>query len=213
MNEFSTWHKALLANKAVAALQKNNFSATYVQNKEEAIKEILSLIPAQDTVGIGGSWTIQELGLVEKIEAQGNTLFNHNRPGLSKEESLAIRRQELTSDTFITSSNAITLDGKLVNVDGSGNRVAAMIFGPKKVIVIAGINKIVASVEEAERRIEVHAAPPNCKRLNLPNPCVKTGVCMDCQLPTRICNITTILRKKPPTLAMHVVIIGEDLGF
>jgi hypothetical protein len=213
MNEFSIWHQEVLANRAVTALQKNNFSAKYVKDKQAALAEILALIPPQDTIGIGGSSTIQELGLLNKLNSQGNTIYNHNIPGLSKEESLALRHKELASDTFITSSNAITLDGKLVNVDGSGNRVAAMIFGPKKVIVIVGVNKIVADVEAAERRIETQAAPPNCKRLNLPNPCVKTGVCMDCELPTRICNITTILRKKPPTIDMHVIIIGESLGF
>lgn len=213
MNQISAWHQEALANRAVSALQKNNFAAKYVKTREDALKEILALIAPEDTIGIAGSQTIQELGLVDKLKADGHTIFNHNQQGLSKEESLATRRQELTSDTFITSTNAITLDGKLVNVDGSGNRVAAMIFGPQKAIVIAGINKITANVEEAERRVEIYAAPPNCKRLNLPNPCVKTGVCMDCQLPTRICNITTILRKKPPTIDMHVIIIGEALGF
>lgn len=213
MNELSAWHQEMLANQAVTALKKNNFTARYVKNKEAAVEEVLSLISTEDTIGIGGSSTIKELGLLGKIKCNSNIIFDHGQPGLSKEESLDIRRKELSSDVFITSSNAITLDGKLVNVDGSGNRVAAMIFGPRKAIVVAGINKIVANVEEAERRIETYAAPPNCKRLNLPNPCVKTGICMDCQLPTRICNITTILRKKPPTIDMHIIIIGETLGF
>ena len=105
------------------------------------------------------------------------------------------------------------MDGKLVNVDGTGNRVAAMIFGPGKVIVVAGINKIVRDLGAAEERIRSVAAPVNNSRIGLPNPCVKTGECMDCQGPTRICNVTTIIGKRPNTTEMHVVIVGEDMGF
>ncbi len=213
MNEFTAWHNDMLGAKVVDALTKNNFSATYVPAHQEALNQIIDLIPADATVGIGGSWTIQELGLASTLAARGNVVFNHNKPGLTPEQSMEIRRKQLTADVFLTGSNAVTLDGKLVNVDGAGNRVAAMIFGPKKVIVIAGINKIVRDVEEAERRIELFAAPINCKRLSRPNPCVKTGICADCQSPTRICNVTTIHRKKPLAIDMHIFIIGETLGF
>ena len=213
MNEFNEWHHDTLGAKAVDALTKNNFTATYVKTRQEALEQIMSLIPSDATVGVGGSWTIKEIGLDTALELRGNTMFNHNKPGLSPETSMSLRRQQLTADVFLTSSNAITLDGKLVNVDGSGNRVAAMIFGPQKVIVIAGVNKIVRDVAEAERRIELYAAPINNKRLEQPNPCTRTGVCMDCQLPTRICNITTILRKRPPATDIHVFIIGQELGF
>ncbi len=214
MNDFKAWHVDTLGAKAAEALSKNNFKASYVKTGKEAVDKVLSLIPADASVGIGGSWTTSaELGLPALLEGRGNTVLNHGKPGLSPEESLATRRQQLTCDVFLTGTNAVTLDGKLVNVDGSGNRVAAMIFGPKKVVVVAGVNKIVRDVDEAERRIELYAAPLNNKRLSRPNPCTTTGVCMDCQTPTRICNVTTILRKALPATELHVIIVGEELGF
>lgn len=214
MNEFQSWHNDTLGAKAVEALNKNNFNAVYVKTRQEAIDQVLSLIPQDATIGVGGSWTINvELGISALLEDRGHTVYNHNKPGLSPEESLDLRRKELTSDVFLSGTNALTLDGKLVNVDGAGNRVAAMIFGPKKVIIVTGVNKIVRDVAEAERRIELHAAPINNKRLSRPNPCTQTGVCMDCQGPTRICNVTTILRKRPAAVEFHVVVVGEELGF
>ncbi len=214
MNDLKAWHVDTLGAKAVEALNKNNFKASYVKTGKEAIDKVLSLIPADASVGIAGSWTTgTELGLPALLEGRGNTVLNHGKPGLSPEESLAIRRKQLTCDVFLTGTNAVTLDGKLVNVDGSGNRVASMIFGPKKVVVVAGVNKIVRDVDEAERRIELYAAPLNNKRLNKPNPCTTTGVCMDCQAPTRICNVTTILRKALPATELHIIIVGEELGF
>ena len=213
MSEFKDWHNKTIAGKVVEALQKNNFTATYVGTRQEALDKLAALIPGEATVGIGGSWTIKEVGIDTLLEERGNTVFNHNKPGLSPEESLALRRQEMTCDVFLTGTNALTLKGELVNVDGAGNRVAAMIFGPKKVIVITGINKIVTDVDAAMDRIELFAAPINNKRLSRPNPCTITGECMDCQGPTRICNVTTVMHKKPAASDVEVIIIGEELGF
>lgn len=214
MDESKCWHNDTLGKKVVAALIKNDFKAYYVQTGLEAVEKVLELTPIDATVGMGGSWTTQaELSLDQILARRGNTIYNHGEPGLTKEQVADYRHRQLSSDVFLASSNAVTLDGKLVNVDGAGNRVAAMIFGPKKVIIVAGINKIVRDVAEAEHRIELYAAPMNNKRLNRPNPCTTTGVCMDCQGPTRICNVTTILRKRPSLTEMHVIIIGEDLGF
>jgi L-lactate utilization protein LutB len=213
MNEFTAWHNDTLGAKVAAALTKNNFTATYVKTSQEALEQIIAMISPAATVGVGGSWTIKETGLADKLEARGNTMFNHNKPGLSPEESMEIRRKQLSCDVFLTSSNAITLDGKLVNVDGAGNRIAAMIFGPKKVIVIAGLNKIVHDVEEAERRIKLYAAPINSKRLARPNPCVQTGICADCGSLSRICNVTTVMHKKPAVIDIHIFLVGETLGF
>ena len=214
MNDYLAWHAEALGAKAVEALNKNNFKATFVKTRQEAIDKVLALTPADAKVGIGGSWTTSaDLGLPGILEGRGNTVWNHGKPGLSAEEVLDIRRKQLTCDVFLTGTNAVTLDGKLVNVDGTGQRVAAMIFGPKKVVIVAGVNKIVRDVEEAERRIELYAAPLNNKRLNRPNPCTTTGICMDCQGPTRICNVTTILRKCSPLTETHVIVVGEELGF
>ena len=213
MNEHVRWHHDLVGERVAEALRRNDFDAVYCKSAAEAAEEVLRLVPENGTVGLGGSWTVKELGVVEKLKARGNTILDHGAPGLENEERVRIRRAQLTADAFLTGSNAVTMDGRLVNTDGNGNRVAAMIFGPGKVIVVAGVNKIVRDIQEAEGRIRKTAAPINNRRLNLPNPCVKTGECMDCQGPTRICNVTTILHKRPKLTEMHVIIVGEALGF
>lgn len=213
MHEFKQWHNEALGERVVAALSKNNFKATYVATREEALKQILEMIPTDATVGIGGSWTIKQLGLDNLLEDRGNTVYNHNKPGLTPDVVLQLRHKQLACDVFLSSANAVTLDGKLVNTDGAGNRVAAMIFGPKKVIIIAGANKIVRDVAEAENRIKLHAAPVNSKRIGTENPCTKTGQCMDCSSPKRICNVTTVMHKKPGPTDISVFIVGEELGF
>ena len=213
MKQFIQWHNDTFGEKVVKALEKNNFQAHYAVNRTVAIEKALSLIPAGATIGVGGSWTLKELGIPEQLAKNGHTVYDHNIPGLTMEESLALRRKELLSDVFLSGANAITLDGQLVNTDGSGNRVAAMSFGPKKVIVIVGVNKIVSDLDAAMERIETVAAPINNKRLDRPNPCTITGMCMDCQGSTRICNITSILHKRPPAIDFHVIIVGEELGF
>ena len=213
MKKFIQWHNDTFGEKVVKALEKNNFQAYYFADRAAAVEKIISLIPAGLTVGVGGSWTLKELNIPEQLEKKGHEVFDHNRPGLTMDESMALRRKELLCDVFISGTNAITLDGQIVNTDGSGNRVAAMSFGPKKVVVVVGVNKIVPDLDAAMERIELFAAPINNKRLDKPNPCTVTGVCMDCQGPARICNMTSILHKKPPTIEFHVVIIGEELGF
>ena len=213
MKQFIQWHNDTFGEKVVKALEKNNFQAHYAVNRTVAIEKALSLIPAGATIGVGGSWTLKELGIPEQLAKNGHTVYDHNIPGLTMEESLALRRKDLLSDVFLSGANAITLDGQLVNTDGSGNRVAAMSFGPKKVIVIVGVNKIVSDLDAAMERIETVAAPINNKRLDRPNPCTITGMCMDCQGSTRICNITSILHKRPPAIDFHVIVVGEELGF
>jgi hypothetical protein len=213
MNEFKSWHNDVIGEKTVAALVKNKFTATYCKTGPEAVGKILEQIPANASVGIGGSWTVMQLGLLDKLAARGNDVLNHGKPGLTPEEAIAIRRRQLTCDVFLSGTNAVTLDGKLVNVDGVGNRVAAMIFGPKKVILVVGINKIAKDVDAAIERINLYAAPINNKRLNRPNPCTTTGECMDCQGDTRICNVTTVMKKKPVLTDVHVFVVGDDLGF
>ena len=213
MKEAFDWHAETIATRTIQALEKNNFSAVYFADKQSAIEKAISLVPEGASAGFGGSWTLKQLGLANTLAAKGHEVFDHNQPNLSLEESLAIRKKQLSCDTFFSSSNAITMDGQLVNVDGTGNRVGAMMFGPRQVVVIAGVNKIVSDLDSAMERIETYAAPINNKRLNRPNPCTVTGICMDCQGPARICNITTILHKKPGALLFTVILVGETLGF
>lgn len=213
MNEFTAWHYDTLGAKTAEALTGNNFGATYCISVQEAVEQILDMIPTDAAVGVGGSFTVKELGLLDRLATRGNTILDHSAPDLDAEERTEVRRRQLTCDVFLTGTNAVTADGKIVNVDGTGNRVAAMIFGPKKVIIVVGVNKIVKDVAEAEKRIRLLAAPMNNKRLNLPNPCVKTGECMDCKGASRICNVTTILNKRPTLSDIHVFIVREELGF
>lgn len=207
------WHKDTLGQKVVEALKKNNFKAEYAGTKEEARNKVLELVESSTSIGIGGSMTTIELGLVEEFAKSGKVILDHAAAGLSAEEKLEIRRKQLTCDCFISSTNAVTLDGKLVNVDGTGNRVSAMIFGPKKVVIVAGINKIASDLDAALERLEMYAAPMNNKRLNIPNPCTATGICMNCSGSTRICNVTTIIRKKPSQTDINIIIVGEELGY
>jgi hypothetical protein len=199
--------------KVVQALQKNRFKAEFYATSKEALEAILPMIPQDATVGIAGSWTLQQMGIVEILEERGNKIFCHNKSGLNAEEILETRRKQLTCDVFLTSTNAITEDGRLVNTDATGNRVAAMTFGPKKVIVVAGLNKIVKDLNEAEHRIHSISAPLNNKRLNKPNPCATTGHCTDCKGPTRLCNVTSVIHKCPPATNINLFLVGEELGY
>ena len=213
LQEFKVWHNELIANKAVTALTNNHFKVAFCKTKQDACDQILSVVPASARIGVGGSMSIVELNILDQLKSQGHTVLNHNEPGLTGEQKAEIRLQQLTCDLFLTGTNAVTLDGKLVNTDGAGNRVAAMIYGPKKVVVVAGINKIVKDVAAAEQRIRSIAAPMNNQRLTTGNSCIRTGECMDCQGPGRICNVTTIISKKPVLTDMTVLIVGEELGF
>ncbi len=200
-------------------LRENNIPSVYADDKREAYRLVMSMIPAGSVVGLGDSLTLKQIGVVDALEAGNYTFLNPWKPGISVEENIRLKREALTSDVFVTGSNAVTLDGKIVNVDGHGNRVAAMLFGPKKVIIVVGINKIVENVDSALRRIRDEAAPMNVRRHPdfdpLP-PCGATGICSDCSSPWRICNKTVIIerqydnsRYKP---VITVVIVGEGLG-
>src|SRR4030042_431188 len=135
------WWVEERARRAVEKLEAHGFKAVYTGNKEGAVAEIWKHITPTHKVGVGGSVTIRELGILEQLEAKGNTLYNHWKPGLSREDSLAIRKNQMTSDVFLSSVNAITMNGELVNIDGAGNRVNATIFGPAKEVLVAGHNK------------------------------------------------------------------------
>lgn len=198
---------------AIKALKANDFDAIYVDNAQEALEKVMSFIPRNATVGIGGSVTIREIGLVKALEIQGNTIFADWSKPLGLEEKLKRRRAALTSDVYITGSNAITINGQLVNIDGTGNRVGAMIFGPKKTIIVAGANKLVDNLDEAFARIRNIAGPLNARRLNLKIPCALTGHCTDCDSPQRICKVSTVIHKKPTLSDIVIILVGESLGY
>jgi len=206
------WFWRVQLEKTAEALRANGFTAHVALDREEARRIVLGLIPEGSTVGVGGSVTIRELGLIDELERRGYRVIHHwvKAP---PEEVDRLRRLELTADVFLCSANAVTLDGKLVNVDGVGNRVAAMIFGPRRVIVVAGRNKLVRDVGEGLWRAKNVAAIMNWRRLGLDNPCVKLGRCVDCDSPTRGCNVVVILERRPLRTDVHVVLVNEELGF
>jgi L-lactate utilization protein LutB len=213
MNPVEEWHASTVGKAACEALKKNDFDAIYVPTGAEALEHIASLVKPGMKIGFGGSMTLKAIGAPERAKALGAEVLDHNVPGLSPEQKLAILRSQLTCDLFLSSSNAVTLDGEIVNVDGNGNRVAALTFGPAKTVVVVGINKIVLDLDAAFDRIELRASPMNNKRLERPNPCVKTGQCMDCQGPTRICRAYQILKRKPGLSDFTVIVVGEELGY
>jgi L-lactate utilization protein LutB len=213
MDENRSWWIETRLKKTVEKLKAHDFNALYVKTKEEAIQEIFKYVTSDTRVGVGGSITIRELGILEQLKARGNTVFDHWIPGLSKEESIKIRKVQMTSDLFLSSSNAITLNGELVNIDFFGNRVNAITYGPGKVILVAGYNKIVEDVQEAIKRIKNVAAPLNTRRLNIDVPCAKLGRCVDCNSPNRICRVVVIHERKPPLTDILIILVGEELGF
>lgn len=207
------WQATTLGLRAVEALKRNFFDAMYIETVPEAVAEVVKFIKPGFTVGFGGSQTTKHMGLADAVTKAGGIILNHNDPGLTPEQRIEIMRQQQVCDVFISSTNAITLEGELCNVDGHGNRISAMIFGPGKVVIIAGTNKICKDESAAWERVKAVAAPLNMKRLNRPNPCTTTGQCMDCNLPTRGCNAYLTLRKKPSLTDFSVIIVGEDLGY
>ncbi len=207
------WYHQERAQRAINALKTNGFNASYVEDRNRAREEILKLVPPLATIGVGGSMTIREIGILDELANRGHTIYDHWKPGLSSEEVLNIRRAHLSCDAFLTSANALSLDGKLVSTDGVGNRVCAMTFGPKKVIIAVAVNKIVKDVEAALRRVKEIAAPHTLKETGLNLPCVQTGICTDCDSPLRGCRATVILERRPLFTDTTVLVIGEELGF
>jgi hypothetical protein len=212
MNPSKAWWIEERMKKAVEKLKAHEFDALYVMTKEEAVKETWRHIKREMTVGVGGSITIRELGIVEQLKANGNTVYDHWVPGISRADSTEIRKSQMTSDLFLSSTNAVTLSGELINIDGTGNRTNGMVFGPGKVILIAGYNKIAEDVQEAIKMIKLVSSPINARRLNLDLPCAKVGRCVDCNSPNRICRVVVIHERKPLWTDMLVILVGEDLG-
>lgn len=209
---YQTWYNEELLNKVVTNLKNNFFDAYYFLTKLEAQNHILSRIHAGMRIAFGGSMTVRELNIQKHAINAGAIVVDHNSAGLTDEAKLKIMREQLNSDLFICSSNAITSNGFLVNVDGNGNRVAAMIFGPKHVIVVAGINKIVHSEEEAFNRLKFIAGPMNMKRLDRNTPCGYDGTCHNCSSPERGCRAYTVIRRRPSLTPTEVILINEVIG-
>jgi hypothetical protein len=193
------------------ALQRRRIGALYAADHVEAAAAVLEMIPDRCIVGIGGSVTIQSLQLEEALAEKGCTVYWHWRVQ-GPEAMNRARRNAMSADIYLSSTNALTEDGRLINIDGTGNRVAAMAFGPGRVILVVGKNKLVKTLDEGLERIKTRACPPNARRLGKKTPCA-VAECSDCSSPDRMCNITTIIEGRPSGVEMTVLLVDEELGF
>ena len=196
--------------RVAAALHKRNMEGYYCSTADEAVEKVLELIPTGDVVSWGGVATVDELGIKERLRHRGQPVIDRDT-ARTPEERMAMLHQALTCDTFLMSSNAISEDGQLVNIDGMGNRVAALCFGPKQVIVVAGMNKVAADLDGAIRARHI-AAPANAQRFNGKTPCSANGQCADCTSPDCICAQMVVTRFCKVPGRIKVVLVGEELG-
>lgn len=187
-----------LCKRAVEGLTKRGFEAVYVKTAAEAAELVMKEAETAASVGWGGSESVKALGVRERLAAAGKEIRDH----------------ELVMDLFLLSANALTADGRIVNIDGRGNRVAASIAGPKRVVYVIGRNKIVdGGIDAAIARIKREACPPNCRRLGKKTPCAVTGVCADCDSPDRICKVTAVFDRKPTGISALAIVVDENLGY
>ncbi len=203
---------SLKGNKVIEAIKKRNMDAYYCNTKEDALNKALEIIQTNSTICFGGSQTIFQIGLIDQLKSSNYNLLDRASAN-TPEEINEIYRKAFYSDYYLTSSNAITLDGKLINMDGNSNRVAALVYGPKNVIVVAGMNKVEDTEEKAIKRVRSIASPINAIRLNMNTPCVETGICHDCKEENCICCNLVITRMSRQKGRIKVILVGEELGF
>ncbi len=199
--------------KTMAALEKNRMKPYFAENRDQLSEIIRDLIKDDKLITAGGSMTLKDSGVTDMLMNEYKGIYLDRSQADSPDEVGDIMRKAFVSDTFFSSSNAVTEDGELYNVDGNGNRVSAMIFGPKQVIVVVGTNKIVKDMDEAVRRVETVAAPKNTVRLNCATPCAKTGECRHCSAPARICCSYVRLGQQRVPERIKVIIVDEELGY
>ena len=198
--------------KVAEALNKRYFEAYYCSGRDEALEKILELIPQGHVVSWGGATTVDELGVKDALRQRGQAVIDRDTAKDAQERQEMLKKA-LTCDTFLMGSNAVSADGQLVNIDGTGNRVAALCFGPSQVIVVAGMNKVAGDLDGAMRRAREVAAPINAQRFQLKTPCSVNGLCADCKGPDSICAQIVTTRLCKPAGRIKVILVGEDLGF
>ena len=202
-----------LGTKLVKNLQRRNFNAFYCSNSQQAIEKVMQLMPESSSVTWGGTMTLRDMGLIQALYDSNIYELLDRDKAPDRDAVNEIYRRTFSADFFLSSANAISEDGVIVNIDGNGNRVAAITFGPKSVIIACGMNKVVRSVQDAETRARTIAAPINAQRFDLTTPCVTTGRCSDCKNTQSICSVISRIRLSKPTGRIKVVLIGENLGF
>lgn len=216
MTDFFEERNEKLAQKLIESFKKRHFEAFYCKSREDALKKALELIPADDLISFGGSMSLGEIGIIDYLKTNRYNIID-SYDGKTPQEKKELSRKALLSDTFLMSSNAISEDGQLVNVDGVGNRIAALAFGPSNVIIIAGMNKVVKTLEDAVERARTIAAPVNMQRIasmiERQTPCVLTGSCANCLSKDSICSQIIITRLCAPEGRIKVILVGENLGY
>ena len=198
--------------KVIMNFEKRNIATSYYKDLEEVKSKIFKMIPKDSLIGIGNSRILKKMKLSKDLTKNGYNVLDKTL-AKSKEESVELKRRSLLTDFYITGTNAISSEGHIVNIDHSGNRVAAMIYGPKKVIVVIGINKITETLDQAIDRVKNIAAPLNAKRAGFNPPCVKSSECIDCTSDERVCNSMAIIEGQRRKDRIKVMIVDEELGF
>lgn len=200
--------------RTIDSLKRNGFRVNYFETTEEAKAAILEDISADETIGFAGSVTLDDMKLYEALVVRGSKAYWHWKPTAGENQTKeAVLRASANADVFLSGINAITEYGSLVNIDGTGNRLSGMLYGHKKVFIVAGVNKIAGSYEEAMLRIKNVASPANAKRLNRKTPCATLGKCMNCDSEDRICKATLIIDRQPGGVPITLYLINERLGF
>lgn len=213
MDKNVAWYIKKQVERTIKNLNSRNMEGYYINNIDQLLQKLKELLPEGSIVGVGDSMTLFETGVIDFLRSKNFNFLDKYQDKLTNDEKRDIYIKNFSADTFICSTNAITESGELYNVDGNGSRVAPMIYGPKQVILIVGINKIVKNIEEAEIRVRSYAAPIDAKRLNKDTPCTKLGYCVDCKSPNRICNDFVVIRGQFIKGRIKVLILGENLGY
>lgn len=213
MDQNLKWVYEKRIERTMENLRKNNMEPYYITNIDKLYETLGNLIAENSTVSSGGSQTLYETGILEFFRKGDYNFLDRYTPGLTPDQTLEIQRKAFFADTYVTSVNAITEDGELFNVDGNGNRVAALTYGPTQVVVIVGHNKLVKNLDEAFERNRSVSGPTNAKRLNKKTPCVQTGYCMECESPDRICNTYVVTKRQNIPNRIKVIILNKSFGY
>ena len=209
MNQNVIKRNELLARKVISGLESRNMSGYYAATREEALKLALSLIPKGSSIAMGGCMSAAEIGLPEALKGPDYRFIDRDAAA----DKRAVMLTSYDADVFVSSANAMTEDGVLINVDGNANRVSAIAQGPKKVLMIVGMNKVCKDVDSAMKRARNVAAPTNAQRFGLSTPCARLGTCMDCKSPDTICCQILITRYSRHADRIHVILVNDTLGF
>lgn len=213
MDSNLNWVNEQRIKRTIESLNNNNMNGYLVNTKEELFSKIEQLVPESSVVSCGGSMSLFEYGVIDYLRNGKYTFLDRYKEGLTSEQITKIFKESFLADAYFASSNAVTEDGKLYNVDGNGNRVAAMLYGPDKVILLVGVNKIVKDIDEAIKRNREICAPANAKRLNKKTPCAKVGYCMDCKSNEKVCREFTIISSQSNKDRIHVIFMNENIGY